>query len=881
MSNRRMTMKRLGAMRRRRKRMTSGVADRRLRACASECFAGLEPLEPRLLLSDTLGVNDAPIVSIPVSGTGFAPPVSFSVGDGPARLATGDFNGDSRMDLVSTNSIAGSLSVLFGQAGGGYSAPQHIGIGGTPVGIVAKDLDGDTHLDLAIADSLNDSVVVLYGNGVGGFGDRHDVVVGNDPQAIISEDFDADGLADLAITNAGDGDVTVLYGQGGRLFGGGQDYSVGLHPVDIVAGQFSADGLLDFAAVSNAVDNDLSGWFGASGGGFANQRFFATDRRPTGITSADFNGDGMADLAVTHEPENVISILFGQPSGTPGVGVFGGLQQLTVGAGPTRIVTADFNLDGEADLAVANSLGGTVTVLHGQGDGTFTDQLDIAVGLLDDIVAADLNGDGLMDLALAHHDTDSVSVLLGQFVGEAATDEDTPLALAGISVSDVDVDGEPMQITLSADNGTLTLDPVGVLTFTDGDGDADSTMTFRGTLDDVNATLATLQYQSNLNYNGPDTVTVTANDLGNTGTGGPLTDTKTIDLTVQAVNDAPVNTVPTSEMAFEDVATVISGISVSDVDANEGSGQLEVTLSVDQGVLTVNAGVIGGLTGTDITGSGTGTVVLTGTQAAINATLADSNGLVYLGGQDFNGQDVLTVVTSDQGNAGAGGPLTDTKTIDLTVQAVNDAPVNTVPTDEMAAEDVAKVISGISVSDVDADEGSGLLEVTLGVSNGTLTVSTSVAGGLTATDIVGNGTGNVVLTGTQAAINATLADINGLTYLGNTDFSGTDVLNVTTSDLGNTGSGGPLTDSDQLNIAVLSAAEQAELLQQAVADLRDDGILNNGQENSLIKKLLSLSENRVQAFVNQVNAFISEGILTQEEGDELIAAAETLLLSLA
>ncbi len=80
-----------------------------------------------------------------------------------------------------------------------------------------------------------------------------------------------------------------------------------------------------------------------------------------------------------------------------------------------------------------------------------------------------------------------------------------------------------------------------------------------------------------------------------------------------------------------------------------------------------------------ISGNGTSTVTLSGSQSAINATLADLTGVTYQGTLNFNGSDVLTVTTNDLGNTGAPVSLTDSDTIAITVSAVNDGPTNTVP----------------------------------------------------------------------------------------------------------------------------------------------------------------------------------------------------------
>jgi hypothetical protein len=89
--------------------------------------------------------------------------------------------------------------------------------------------------------------------------------------------------------------------------------------------------------------------------------------KPRGIVTGDFNGDGKIDLAVGNFGSNTVSILLGNGDGT-----FTGQTPIAVGLGPEWLVTGDYNEDGKTDLAVANSVDNSVSILLGNGDGTFT-----------------------------------------------------------------------------------------------------------------------------------------------------------------------------------------------------------------------------------------------------------------------------------------------------------------------------------------------------------------------------------------------------------------------------------------------------------------------------------------------------------------------------
>jgi hypothetical protein len=191
-------------------------------------------------------------------------------------------------------------------------------------------------------------------------------------------------------------------------------------------------------------------------------------------------------------------------------------------------------------------------------------------------------------------------------------------------------------------------------------------------LGNINTYLATVANQPTYtpvaNANGSVALTMLTSDNGNTGTGGPLTDSDTININITAVDDAPVNTLPASYATNEDTALKLSGLSVADVDA--GAGTISVTLTAGSGVLT--ATTAGSVT---VSGSGTSSIVLSGTLGNINTYLATvANQPTYTPVANANGSVALTMLTSDNGNTGTGGALTDSDTININITAVNDAP---------------------------------------------------------------------------------------------------------------------------------------------------------------------------------------------------------------
>ncbi|HEY0150072.1 MAG TPA: FG-GAP-like repeat-containing protein [Allosphingosinicella sp.] len=197
---------------------------------------------------------------------------------------------------------------------------------------------------------------------------------------------------------------------------------------------------------------------------------------------------------------------------------------------------------------------------------------------------------------------------------------------------------------------------------------------------------------------------------------------------VTGINDRPVNTVGAGITVIEDTTgritstpvNVITGISVYDVDSDPATQDIRVTLTVGTGTITIRTDVVGGLAAGDVTGNGSGTIVLIGTQNEINATLAATNGasmpngLVYTPPANFNGATNLTVTTNDLGNngndPGSSGSGTNEEDADvkvITVTDVNDAPTvidftqdaATILEDTPGAGQSVSVLFGASFSD--------------------------------------------------------------------------------------------------------------------------------------------------------------------------------------
>ena len=249
------------------------------------------------------------------------------------------------------------------------------------------------------------------------------------------------------------------------------DFPTGQRPSGVAVADLNGDGRQDLI-VTNTSDNTVSVLLGQSDGSFAPKTDFSTALCPYSVVVGDFNHDGKPDIAVSDfcpSSDGHISVLLGNGDGT-----FKPHTDYSTGVSPIGMVMGDFNGDGNLDLAVVDNCGptcGFVSILLGNPDGTFQPKTDYAVGQSPTAIASqDLNADGKIDLAITNS-SNSISILLGKGDGTFQAHVDyvsnaSPAALAiadftGDKVPDLIVShsGAPWALTLLKGNGDGTFQP--------------------------------------------------------------------------------------------------------------------------------------------------------------------------------------------------------------------------------------------------------------------------------------------------------------------------------------------------------------------------------------------------------------------------------------
>lgn len=422
---------------------TTFVSNRQLSATVSASNIASASSASITVVNSTPGGGTSNLVYLPVASPETT--VSFTSATGsPIPVAANyvvaqDFNADGKTDLAVASPpvvavLSGNGNGTFTQATGSLIdlPPSPFGsFPPDPASILIGDFNNSGKPGLGVLDSVNDVVYILFGNGDGTFTlSAAPVNTQGCSAAFGAGDFTGDGNLDLVALNHCGVSFAFLrgYGDGAFTYLPVPPPPITGTPDSVAVGDFNEDGKLDLVFTSDfpglgSLDNTvLNVTLGNGNGTFAQASgspMTIGTVIPGPICVADFNGDGKLDVAVATTPSlnggsspGSLYIFLGNGDGTftmaPG-------SPISVGIEPKSIALGDLNADGKVDLAVANFGSNSVSVLLGNGDGTFIEAtgspFPVGSGPVS-LVAGDFNGSGRLGLAVANSNDRTITILV-------------------------------------------------------------------------------------------------------------------------------------------------------------------------------------------------------------------------------------------------------------------------------------------------------------------------------------------------------------------------------------------------------------------------------------------------------------------------------------
>lgn len=394
----------------------------------------------------------------------------YRVGDWPISVHLADLNGDETNDILVANLHSANISVLINDGNGEFISTTNYSVGSGPRSVFAADLDGDGDSDVAVA-NISKSISILLNNGDGTLQSAFEVEIGAIPKSIFAADFDGDGKMDLVTSNYNlpnfdSNNISIFKNKGNGTFYKPINYNVKeMHTGHIIASDLDNDGDQDLAVT---CDRKICILLNRGDGKFGKPDYYNVSA--FAITSADIDNDGDQDLAVTDYSQRISVFL------NNGKGKFTKDGVYAVGSTPNSIVIEDFNSDGNNDIAVANELSGSISVLFNSGEGTFhwTGYGFTTGSITDKVISADLDSDGNNDLILLTNDeAGKVSILLNKGNARFHQPVDYMVGKYPRSVVAADIDGDSDNDLVVANNMSNNLS----ILLNNGDGSFQSFMT--------------------------------------------------------------------------------------------------------------------------------------------------------------------------------------------------------------------------------------------------------------------------------------------------------------------------------------------------------------------------------------------------------------------
>lgn len=303
----------------------------------------------------------------------FSAKKDFTIADLPYAVAAGDLDGDGKPDLAATYiSGGGNVAVYKNTSSPGVvsmAAPVTYATGANPYKVLIGDMDRDGKPDLVVSNYLAGTITVLRNTSTGGvisFAPKVDLITAPLPYSMAIADLDGDGKLDLAVAAQQTNILSIHRNTstpGAISFAAATSLTVTAEPAALTAGDLDNDGKADIAVVYTSEFSVLHNTSATGSISFAqpvNFTLSGVSAGPMDIAMGDLDGDAKPDLAMA-DPGNWVFV--SKNTSATGTISFAPNQQFFAEAA-FRVVIGDLNADGKPEMVVPDFTGNTLTVLR-------------------------------------------------------------------------------------------------------------------------------------------------------------------------------------------------------------------------------------------------------------------------------------------------------------------------------------------------------------------------------------------------------------------------------------------------------------------------------------------------------------------------------------
>jgi subtilisin family serine protease len=331
----------------------------------------------------------------------FGPSAGYSVGVDPTGIAIGNFNNDAFPDIAVVHFSLSRVVLLLNDGDGTFTrSPNEFTVPSGYTRIASADFNGDSRSDLAVAvDGASDLVRILINNGTGGFTALPNIAIGTGgPVAITAGLLNADTFPDLVVANFGSDTVQIIRNNGGTSFTALSPVGVGDAPSSVTLADMNGDEKLDVVVANFGTDN-VAVLLGDGLGGLGVPSYVAAGQGPRAVVSADIDDDADTDLIVANITVDDVVVLRNQGGSfgfaeSAGAASFAGLVQ----QGVKSLLAADLDGDGLVDAAAVNGdfFNGSILVLNNfKAAGSHRLTLDGSTSVMSQDFAVTQNSSGM------------------------------------------------------------------------------------------------------------------------------------------------------------------------------------------------------------------------------------------------------------------------------------------------------------------------------------------------------------------------------------------------------------------------------------------------------------------------------------------------------